>query len=226
MHYTPSFPLYPTMPPPSHRNDQYVMKVSGEGTLSVTPDRAIVVLGAITESKDVSTAQKENAETVSKIINSILRLGIPKENIKTSDYRIDIQYDYEDGKQILRGYKVTHLLQITIDKIEQTGLVIDTAVNSGANSVSAIKFTVAQPNIYYNQALSLAINNAQQKAVTMAKTLGVTLNQIPNRIQEVSGAPEPVPYQASLYAMSAATPVQPGQVEISAEIRTEYSYTV
>ncbi|GED15336.1 SIMPL domain-containing protein [Aneurinibacillus migulanus] len=224
MYYNQSFPPYSMMSPSFPSNNQYIIKVSGEGSIPTTPDRAIIVLGAITESPNISTAQKENAETMSNIINSLMELGIPRENLKTVEYRIDIQYDYEDGKQTFRGYKVTYLLQITIDKIDQTGLVIDTAVKNGANSVSDIKFTVAHPNVYYNQALSLAIKNAEQKAVTIAKTLGATLHQVPNQVQEVSATSEPVPYQTALYAKSVATPIQPGQLEISAKITAEYSY--
>jgi uncharacterized protein YggE len=224
MYYNQTLSPSPMMTTPFFHNNQHIIEVSGEGTVSIAPDKAIIVLGAITENISLNVAQKENANTVSNIINSLLELSIPKENIQTVNYSIDIQYNYEDGKQTLRGYKVTHLLQVTIDKIDQTGLIVDTAVYNGANSVSNIQFTVAHPEVYYNQALSLAIKNGQQKAIIMAKTLGVTLNRIPNQVQEVSRTLEPSPYQTSLYAKSAVTPIQPGELEISATIKAKYSY--
>lgn len=67
-----------------------------------------------------------------------------------------------DGKQIFRGYKITHLLQITTDHVAQTGNLVDTAVSNGANNVTSIQFTIAHPEFYENQALSLAIQNARQ----------------------------------------------------------------
>src|SRR5690606_20881763 len=99
--------------------------------------------------------QKENTNATTNIVEALLQLGIPKENIQTTQYSIDIQYDFEDGKQIFRGYKVTHLLQVTVENIEQTGLIVDTAVNNGANTVSNIQFTLQNPDIAYNHALSL-----------------------------------------------------------------------
>lgn len=221
MYYNQAMPHFPPTPVPMFNN---VLKVTGEGRISVAPDRAIVILGAITEHTNLQVAQTENANTVSRIIDSLVNLGIPQEKIKTTQYRIDIQYDYQNGQQIFRGYKVTHLLQVTVDQIELTGRVVDTAVNQGANHVSSIQFSVANPEAYYNQALSLAIQDSHRKALTMAGTLGVTLNRIPHQVQEVSQIAEPVPLETTMFAARAETPIQPGELQISAAVRAEYYY--
>lgn len=215
-----------TAAPLSH-NNRPLIEVTGEGTVSAAPNRVIIVLGVITESPSLSTAQSENASAVTNVINALLRLNIPREQIQTVTYRIEIQYNYKDGTQIFRGYRVTHLLQITIDRVEQTGLVVDTAVNSGANFVSSIRFTVTNLEIYYNRALSTAIQNAESKANTIAKTLGVTLVRTPVKITEETRVIEPpIPFQASLLAEGAAvpTPIQPGELEIRAVLRALYTY--
>jgi uncharacterized protein len=203
---------------------QNVIKVSGEGRITAQPDRAIVTLGAITESKDLSTSQRENAETTAKIIHSLVSLGIPKESIKTVEYRVEPQYDYESGKQILRGYKTTHLLQVTIDHLTQVGTVIDTAVNQGANYVSNIEFSLAHPEYYYQQALSLAILNGQQKALTVSRTIGVTMHPIPNLVTETTQEPSPLPRPMVYAARSESTPIEPGKLQINASIHAEYSF--
>ncbi|MFD0710976.1 SIMPL domain-containing protein [Paenibacillus sp. GCM10027626] len=200
------------------------IEVTGEGTVSAAPTIAIIVLGAITENVSLTAAQKENASAVTNIIEALLKLSIPKENIQTTHYSIDIEYNYEDGKQIFRGYKVTHLLQLTIDKIDLTGLIVDTAVQNGANTVSNIQFTLAHPEIAYSNALSLAIKNSLFKATTIANTLGVTLHPAPFLVQEISRTQEPIPYPATSYAMSAATPIQPGELKITALIKANFTY--
>lgn len=215
-----------TVAPLSH-NNQPLIEVSGEGKVSTAPNRAIIVLGVITESPSLATAQSENTSAVTNVINSLLRLNIPREQIQTVTYRIEIQYNYEDGTQIFKGYRVTHLLQITIDRVEQTGFVVDTAVNSGANFVSSIRFTITNLEIYYNQALSTAIQNAESKANTIARTLGVKLVRIPVKITEETRVIEPpIPFQASLLSEGAAvpTPIQPGELEIRAVLRAQYTY--
>ncbi|MFC5652813.1 SIMPL domain-containing protein [Paenibacillus solisilvae] len=198
------------------------IEVQGEGTVTASPDRVLVVLGAITEGDALQLVQAENAMIVTNIIQSLQNLGIPKEKIQTYDFRIDPQYDYEDGKQIFRGYKVTHLLQITTDRVEQTGVIVDTAVSQGANSVSNIQFTLINPEIYENQALSLAVRNARQKAVTIAQTLGATIAAIPFRVQELPRPTGPIPFKAALFADSTVTPIQPGELTITAAVRAWY----
>lgn len=151
---------YPVLPTP---RNPYVIKVTGEGTISAAPDQAVAILGTITENRNLQLAQAENAEAVSRVIQSLTNLGIPQELLKTLRYQIEIQYQYQDGRQIFQGYKVTHMLQVIIGQIEQTGLVVDTAVEHGANTVSSIQFTLRDPEYFYNQALSTAVKDSQQK---------------------------------------------------------------
>lgn len=198
------------------------IEVLGEGMVTASPNRAIVVLGAITEGNALQLVQAENARITANIILSLQNLGIPKEKIQTNDYRIETQYDYVDGKQIFRGYKVTHLLQITTDRVEQTGVIVDTAVSQGANSVSSIQFTLVQPEFYENQALSLAVRNARQKAMTIAQTLGTTIGAIPFRVEELTHPTEPIFFKTTLAAASTVTPIQPGELTINAMVRASY----
>lgn len=206
---------------PMYRHTHNAIKVTGEGSISVAPNRAMITLGVVTENMNLQTAQAENANAMEAIIAALVAIGIPKENIQTTQYQIETQYDYPDGKQVFRGYKVTHLLTITIDQIEKTGLVVDTAVSNGANTVSNIRFSVVHAELYYNQALSLAVRDSYQKAVTIAKTLDVTLSRVPYEVQEISHAAEPVP---SPIAFRTATPIQPGELKIVAAVRAEYAY--
>lgn len=213
------------MSAPSVHHNRPIIEVTGEGTVSAPPDRAVIDLGVITENPSLSTAQRDNAASIANIVNSLVQLGISKERIQTVTYRIEIQYNYVEGKQILRGYQVTHMLQVTLDQVNQTGVVVDTAVNHGANSVSNIRFSIANPQMYYNQSLSLAIKNAEAKAMTIARTIGANLLTLPIKIQEDARTREPIPYQASLYAESAAaTPIQPGELKITAAIKAAYIY--
>lgn len=198
------------------------IEVLGEGTVAAAPDRALVVLGAVTEGTVLQTVQSENAETVTNIINALLQINIPREHIQTTDYRIEIQYDYIDGKQIFKGYQVTHLLQITVDRVGQTGIVVDTAVSHGANTVSSIQFSIHQREKYENQALSLAIRNAQQKAVTIANTLGVSVFAVPSKVQEQARSTGPIPFKASYLADSAVTPIEPGELTVYAAVQVTY----
>ncbi|XEC96255.1 SIMPL domain-containing protein [Paenibacillus tarimensis] len=209
---------------PSYTDKRASVEVVGEGIVTASPDRAAAVLGAVTEGPVLQTVQAENAAIVMSIINSMLNDGIPRENIQTYDFRIEIQYDYVDGKQIFRGYKVTHLLQITSDRVGQIGMLVDFAVSHGANTVAGVRFTMANPQYFQNQALAIAIQNARNKAATIANTLGVVLSVAPIQVEELRRPAETVPFQAAALSESAATPIQPGQLTVYGAVRMVYSY--
>ncbi|MDE3839549.1 hypothetical protein C0966_09285 [Bacillus methanolicus] len=207
------------------RNNKNILKVIGEGSISARPDRATVILGTTTEDQDLAKAQSENAEAISRVIGSVLELGIPRENIQTFDYRAEPQYRYEDGKQIFIGYKVTHLLKITIDRVDQVGRLVDTAVKNGANTVNNIDFSVSDPILYYNKALASAVQNALLKAQTIAGSLGVTLIKTPRQVIEESQAPKPIPFFTTAMVKGVSTvPIEAGKLTISAVVRAEYQY--
>ncbi|MCH1625482.1 SIMPL domain-containing protein [Ferdinandcohnia quinoae] len=210
---------------PHIRNDNNLLKLTGEGSVSANPDMSTITLGVITENENLTTAQQENNQKVASVIHSLSALGIQKENIKTVDYRVEMVYDYENSKQTLRGYRVIHMLQITNNDLARTGMIVDTAIKNGANSVTSIDFSVKNPQNYYSQALALALNNAQAKATALANEMGVKVNIIPILVQEVSQMPPPMPFQATMFAKSeAATPIQPGELKITATIHAHFSY--
>lgn len=135
-------------------------------------------------------------------------------------------YDYENGKQTLRGYRVVHLLQVINHQIDQTGVIVDTAVRNGANTVTNIEFNVQNPQIHYSQALAIALKDAQFKAAALTRDLGVTLNPVPLSIQELGQTSPIIPLQTAMFAKSeAATPIQPGKLKITALLQVKFSYS-
>ncbi|MBV6714179.1 SIMPL domain-containing protein [Paenibacillus chitinolyticus] len=219
-------PPPPLPPSPGYRAGKpAAIEVTGDGIVSVIPDQAAIVLGAVTEGESLSPLQAENARIISAVIDSLLQLGISRDNIQTDEFRIDPQYDFQDGKQIFRGYRVTHLLKITTERVGESGTIVDTAVSKGANSVSGISFRTSQPQKYSKEALDLAVRNAREKAQTIAASLGVTLAAVPESVREISRQNEPVPFKASVLAASPATPIQPGELQVYAAVSARYTFS-
>ncbi len=198
------------------------IRVIGEGTMSVAPDTAKITLGTVTESTDLQTSQSQNGATISRVIQAIINLNIKQEDIKTIDYRIDPQYIYEDGKQIFKGYRVSHMLEITTTNINEVGKIVDTAVSNGANSVSNVQFSVKDDSIFYQQALILASNDALKKAAALSHAFGISFNPIPYSIIEEPFGNKPVPLRFEMMKTAAQTPIEPGKLTIEARIRASF----
>lgn len=199
------------------------LKINGTATIKVEPTIAIVNLGVVTEDMNLEKAQRENAIKATAIINELLKFNISKEDISTFTYNIEPQYDYIEGKQVFRGYRVTNILSVTIKDLSKIGKIIDAAVSKGANRVDNIKFTVENPSLYYNKALSLAIINAINKARQVQNTLKVSVFRIPYKIIEQSST-ENIQEVASFKALAATTPILPGQITITANIEAFFHY--
>ena len=210
---------------PDRIGKKHVIKVTGEGELAVQPDMATVNLGVMTENKMLMEAQQQNSEVVNKVIQSLLSLGIPRKNLQTFDYRIDSEYDFDQGKQIFRAYKVTYILQVKIEDLTSIGRLIDTAVQNGANYVANVQFSLKNKDEIYQKALSLALNKAIEKAKTIANTLRVPLNPTPIMIIEGGTLPPPILNPQMTYVKGiTSTQFEPGELLVKATISAEFEY--
>jgi uncharacterized protein YggE len=204
---------------------QKKITVFGEGKVSAKPDMAVASVGVTNEGKELLMVQQENAKISQQIINSIKNMGIPAKDIQTEAYNINSEYDYIEGKQIFRGYRVTNILRVTIRDFNKVGAVIDSAVKAGANIVNNINFEVSMANRYYEEALKLALENAQSKAFAMADKLKVRIEPIPISINEqlsgIGSNPGPMNFKA---AATLGTPIEAGENDISARIEAVFVY--
>lgn len=209
----------------SQKSQRALLEVTGEAEMAVTPDLASIHLGVVTENKDLLPAQRQNASEMAKVIQSLKQLNIPQNNIQTFDYRIDSEYDFEQGKQYFRGYKVTHLLQVKIEDLANIGRVIDTAVQNGANYVANVQFMSKKTNDIYEQVLANAVLNALEKAKAISSVLRVQLNPLPLSVIERSGTSNPSFIQPGSYVKGiSTTQIEPGQLTLRATITAKFHF--
>ena len=199
------------------------LKVEGAGRAKAQPDMAIAVLGVVSENKQLRAAQEENAAVMAAVLRTLGEMGISSQDIKTLSYTVSPQYDFIEGQQGFRGYRVEHMLEVTIREVDKSGEIIDAAVQSGTNQVSSIRFTVSDPSAFYQQALDAAVDDALAKARTFGEKLNIAVFQVPVQIIEMgreAAIPAPLAYQAA----ALATPVQAGMIEITARIEAIFAY--
>jgi uncharacterized protein YggE len=198
------------------------MIFTGKGQVTVNPDLAIIHLGVQTTADNVTEAQSENAKISQQILDAVKGLGVT--DIKTYQYQIEKLYDYENGQRIDRGYSVRNVIEIRTSNIGQVGTIIDTAVGAGANIVDLISFEVARPEIYYQQALNLAVRNAYQKAKSVSSELRIIFDPIPILITETSTQPTPFSPAIALREGAYTTPIESGNKQIEANVTVEFVY--
>ncbi|MCE4045466.1 SIMPL domain-containing protein [Lysinibacillus fusiformis] len=199
-----------------------VITVTGTGQVKAKPSAMQLQIEVQTQGQNVQEPQQKNAATMKQVIQSITALGIPSEQIQTAAYTITPLYHFEDGQQIFTGYEVTNAITVNVSDPERVGFIIDTAVENGANRISNIQFKVDRADAYYQQALSLALHNAQAKAKTIAETMHLPLQLLPTEIVEEQ-VNTPILYR-SIAVSSDMTPIEQGQIDINASVRVNFQY--
>lgn len=209
------------------RTDKTIITV-GEGIIETVPDVAYVNIGVVSEGKDLSKVQEENALKMNNIMNKLKELNVKEKHIKTTNYNIYPNYNWEDrtGEGRIVGYTVNNTLTVTVENINKTDNLLDKVVKSGSNNINGISFGIKDSSKIYNQALELAIKNAKEKALVMGKAVGA-VNVEPIKITEVGNSGYDY-YGANMDGglnESVGTPISQGTLTVNASVSVEFAFT-
>lgn len=209
--------------------------VQADGKAVGVPDIATFSFQVITEGgMDVAKLQSENADKMNKAIEFVKAKGVDKNDISTEQYSVQPRYqsvscNYSYGEVCppaeIVGYTIQ---QSALVKVRDFNLISDLltgTVKSGANSVSALSFTIDDPTKLENEARAEAIRKAQQKANGIAKAAGFSIGRLLN-INENFYLPYARPMMAEAKSFDssagAAPTIEPGSQEISVTINMQY----
>jgi len=211
--------------------NEKVIHATGSGNVIGTPDRAQVTFAVETEDPNVKTAQQANAVQMTKVIDALVVTGLPKDALKTTGYNIYPVYDdYSKTplEQKIRTYRVTNTLTVTLHDVNRTGEVIDIAVANGINQASTIQFMLSdeQAQVLRTEALKKAVSRARADADTVAGAFGTVILDVQS--VDISGGYAPVLFENynapdATTKSAATTPVQPGDVTVTAQVSITYT---
>jgi hypothetical protein len=204
--------------------------VNGEGKVTAVPDVAILSLGIEAQEVSVAQAQSEAAAAMDKVMAALKNGGVAEKDIQTQSFNIQkvTRYDNDKQQEITIGYRVSNMVTAKIRNVGKAGTVIDTVTTAGGDftRINRIGFTVDDPKPYSEQARQLAVADAAAKAKKLADTAGVKLGK-PTYISENSYMPGPI-YRTDMAAKAGgapapvATPVSPGEMEITTNVQLAY----
>ena len=199
--------------------------VSGSGEIVVAPDLAYIDLGVQTKNPDAALAQSENADLMTKVINAIKAAGIDEKDIKTTGYSLYQTYDYGiEGERSDPYYVANNIVNVKIRDVDAVGEIIDIASKAGSNSINSIRFALEDDSVYYQEALKLAMESAKGKATAIMDTFD-KVPGIPSSVSESSGGGNLYyDYYPAKAAMEASTPIESGEITISASVSVTYDY--
>lgn len=208
------------------------LSVEGKSSIKATPDLVSVYFNVETSGATAQVAKDNNSEIVDRVINNLLKLGLERKDITTENFNIYEDFVWENGRQKSKGFKAIYSLrvQLTSDKIDKAGDVIDAGVDGGAR-ISYINFELSQEKENYYKALAYknAAEDARVKAESIASGLGKSIdeNPISVSVQEFDYRPWPLYATAEIgadtaQAKAAVTNIQPGEQEVSGQVNVVF----
>ncbi len=205
--------------------------VTGRGEIQVAPDRAQVQVGMETQAKTAAVASQENNRKQTAILAAIRALGIPATQIQTLNYSVmPIQrYDEKTQRVVIDGYRVSNIVQVETDKIEQAGPIIDAALTNGGNRVAGLDFLVKDRAKAQEQALTKAVESARRQAEIAARAAGGQLAELLELNINEYERPQPRAVMSmakmEMADASAPTPVSEGMATIAVSVSTRWRFT-
>jgi uncharacterized protein YggE len=187
-----------------------------------------VFVGVQTRGATAAVAGRDNAQRQRAIIDTVLALGIPREQISTENYSVfpETRYDRDTQKPTVTGYVVNNVVRVEVRRTEQVGSVIDAALAKGANQINSLEFFSSNTDAARRQALADAIAKARGDAEAMARAAGGSLGPVLELTTFESG-PRPLA-RADLAmartAQAAPTPVEPGELTLHVTVSARWQF--
>ncbi|KKP48032.1 MAG: hypothetical protein UR39_C0002G0135 [Candidatus Woesebacteria bacterium GW2011_GWA1_33_30] len=203
------------------------LTVTETGKVAVTPDIAKVTIGIEEQGPTLKQVQNNVNTKSKKLTDELKKLGIDEKNIKTINYNVYPEFDYQNSSYKINGYRVSVSYEIKITDFEVVNEVLTVATSIGANIIGNISFEVNDKTKeeLTSKARDEAVEKAKTKAEGLAKSAGITLGKIIN-VSE-SGGFEPRPILMYDKAISGSEPVTeanitPGETEIEVTVTLFY----
>ena len=204
------------------RAAEKLVTVTGEATVAVAPDAAVIRIGVSSQDKTARAASDANAKQMTGVLAAIKDIGIAERDIQTSRLSLQPQYDpNKSGTARLTGFQASNQVTVKIRDIDKLPSVLDRAIVAGANEMSGIEFVVSEQSKLLDRARGDAIADAYRKADLYAKAAGAKLGHV-IAITEEGSTPAPRPMQA---LRAGAVPIAPGEQTLTATVTVSYELT-
>ena len=193
--------------------------VTGSAVVTLEADYARISVGVSTKAKTVEEASRENTACIHAVIAALKEAGVAEEDIATSNYYVNAEYDYSLGGQRQSGYNVTNQLTVIIRDMAHIGATLDKATAAGANNIYNIEFLSTQADKAQDEATAHAVQDAMRKAQLLADAADLTLGSIVSIGDSSSGwVVSTRSYAAKLDMAVAGNSILPDDTSVSASV--------
>jgi uncharacterized protein YggE len=185
----------------AEQKEEPQVTVSGEGHASVMPDQALLQLSVTRTAETAAAALTANSAAMKDVLQALKADGIAERDLQTSEFSIFPQYNQPDVRNnkpvaaAIIGYQVSNGVSVKVRDLAKLGGLIDRTVKLGVNQGGQVLFTNEDPKAAVADARRKAVQDAMEKARTLAEAAGLRLGPVVS-IEE--GGPRALPAPAPM----------------------------
>jgi uncharacterized protein YggE len=155
------------------------LSVTGTASIECRPNQMTIILRIKAEDPNsVEKAADQVAVMIDKLLDSLQKLGISKDDVETTSYNINQKYknEYDEKGNFVRsvfdGYEVVNTIKITLKDFDKAGKVIDATAEVGG-LVDSVNFELSSEkrNELKIQVMTKAAEDARIKAEAVISAL-------------------------------------------------------
>jgi uncharacterized protein len=198
--------------------------VTGNGTVTGTPDQLILSMGVQVSAATVTSALQQSSQAAARVTAALRAAGVASADIQTAG--LSIQPDYRANSQVPDGYQASEYLTATLRRITAAGAQIQAAVQAGGNAVTVdgVSLNLTDTSALLARARADAVADARHKAAQYASAAGHSLGPVISITDQAPAQPSPF-YSAASGAASRvpSVPISPGTQQLSVSITVSYA---
>jgi uncharacterized protein YggE len=199
--------------------------VTGEASISVPPDIAVIRAGVTSRGKTAVEASEANAKQMAAVLAALRAQGVAEADIQTSRLSLHPVYEQKRGAagNAVTGFQAVNQVTVKLHDIAQISSQLDGMLAAGANEVSGIDFALADPAKAHDKIRGEAFKDAQRKAAMLAQAAGGKLGRALTIDEGTRGA---MPFSTMVQrAAPPPTPVAPGEETLRAAVTVMFEFT-
>lgn len=209
-----------------------LVSVSGECSLQVIPDRGSITVTIDHLNKDVKVSTQKTGEVYSKFKKEIEALNLKGMELKTTEYQVYEQKEWEKNAQISKGFRARMGLNISTEEIARLGDIMSAASKQGITDVANLNTYVSdsKSKSLETSCLKEAALDARKKADALASALNAKVKEVVTITTADVNLPSPRPYEARMMHKSMAMaddaggspPVEAGKEKYTLKINATF----
>lgn len=158
-------------------NSEYIY-VHGMTDLEVIPDIALIQFSIHHIHEHLAEAKADVDRRSHDVIQLTKHLGIADKDITATQLYVHPAKEYEEGKKIFEGHKVSRNIEIVLRDIALYNDLIQGIIAIGINEIERTRMISSQQEESEAQALTKAIEHAKQKAQVIASQFDAQVGPI------------------------------------------------